>query len=125
MDPSILIAVGKLLEKNGFSPHFEYKQLRGGSNNQVFCLQAGIRRVALKLYFHQSGDSQNRAKNEYEFARFIWDRGIRYIPQPFGFDPERHLALFEYVEGTPFVIEDITANFLEKALEFYAQLNSF
>lgn len=74
--------------------------LGGGRNSQVFRLDmADGRTMALKAYFRQAGDTRDRLGTEFGALSFLWEQGLRCVPQPLAFDTEAGLGLFEFIEG--------------------------
>lgn len=74
--------------------------LGGGRNSQVFRLDmADGRALALKAYFRQAGDSRDRLGTEFGALTFLWEQGLRCVPQPLAFDAEAGLGLYEFIDG--------------------------
>ena len=66
----------------------------------MFRLEAADGRVlALKAYFRHAGDSRDRLGTEFQSLRFLWERGLRCVPQPLAFDALAGLGLYEFVDG--------------------------
>lgn len=77
-------------------------RIGGGRNSQVYRLEcAAGRTLALKAYFRHAGDSRDRLAVEFGALEFLWERGIRSIPQPLGRDPEAALGLYSFIPGEP------------------------
>ena len=92
--------------------------LRGGGNNRVFKLELrdGSLRV-LKFYFRHPGDARDRLQAEFGALQFLWDEGVRSIPQPLGADRERGAALYGFIQGVPFSGQAVAAD-IDQALAF-------
>ena len=76
--------------------------LGGGRNSQVFRLEtADGRTLALKAYFRHAGDSRDRLGTEFGALRFLWEQGIRCVPQPLALDATTALGLYEFIPGEP------------------------
>ena len=74
--------------------------LGGGRNSQVFRLDMEDgRALALKAYFRHAGDPRDRLGTEFRALTFLWEQGIRCVPQPLAFDTVAGLGLFEFIEG--------------------------
>lgn len=74
--------------------------LGGGRNSQVFRVDMADGRIlALKAYFRQTGDPRDRLGTEFGALTFLWDHGVRCVPQPLTFDAEAGLGLYEFIEG--------------------------
>ncbi|GLH73171.1 aminoglycoside phosphotransferase [Geothrix limicola] len=84
------------------SPVRALKPLGGGRNSQVYRLETEEDRVfALKAYFRHAGDPRDRLGTEFSALRFLWERGLRCVPQPLAMDAEAGLGLYEFIEGRP------------------------
>ena len=103
----------------------EVSALLGGGNNRVYRLVADGRSFLLKQYFHHDGDTRDRGATEFAFLRFAWDRGIRCIPQPIAWDSQTRLSLSQFVDGRKLRAEEVDARAVDRASEFYIELNSF
>lgn len=72
----------------------------GGRNSQVFRVEASDGRYyALKAYFRHPGDARDRLGVEFGALCFLWEQGIRCIPEPLARDPQAALGLFEFIPG--------------------------
>lgn len=98
--------------------------LDGGKNNRVYRVETAKGPVLLKSYFRHPDDPRDRLGTEFAFARFAWDHGVRCIPQPLACDPVAGLGLFEFVEGQKLRPEEVTAERVSEALEFFVLLNA-
>jgi hypothetical protein len=56
-------------------------------------------RFALKAYFREPGDPRDRLGAEFAALRFLWDTGLRCVPQPLALDPDAALGLYEFIPG--------------------------
>lgn len=121
-----LVAVAiKLAHEMGFSGDVSLEQLAGGRNNQVFKMMVDDQRFLLKSYFVHEDDARDRMGNEISFLRFVWDKGIRCIPQPLTADKKQRVALYEFVEGKRLKESDISENFIKQAIRFVLELNKY
>lgn len=117
--------VASLLAKIGKKGDFSFQQLAGGANNKVFRLDIDNNHFLLKEYFQDSNDKRDRLKAEFSFCRFAWERGIRAVPQPFAYDYEHHIALYEFIDGRHLELKDIEKEYIINALNFYSKLNKY
>ena len=59
------------------------------------------RELALKRYFlsEKKADSWNRGEREYAALDFLWQNGIRSVPEPFAFDDKRQIGAYSFLAG--------------------------
>lgn len=121
LDPT---ALTKLVASTGYGTVGFTDPLDGGKNNRVYRVATAKGPVLLKSYFRHPDDPRDRLGTEFAFARFAWDHGVRCIPQPLACDPAAGLGLFEYVEGRKLKPEEVTAERVSEALDFFVLLNA-
>jgi hypothetical protein len=107
-------------EKAFGRPVEDIEQLPGGANNLVFKTRAGTRTVLAKVYFRHAGDPRDRLGAEFGMLRFLWDNGIRCIPEPIFADPARHVGIYEFIEGRRLAPGEIAWPQVEQLLELLA-----
>lgn len=71
----------------------------GGANNLVFRVTVGDRKILAKAYFQHLGDNRDRLGAEFGMLEFLWKNGLRCIPEPLYADHERHIGLYQFIEG--------------------------
>lgn len=82
------------------SPVRALAPLGGGRNSQVYRLETEEGRVfALKAYFRHPGDPRDRLGTEFGTLRFLWNHGLRCVPQPLAMEAEAGLGLYEFIGG--------------------------
>ena len=114
-----LDAVGRLAG----GPPRSLTPIGGGRNSRVYRLETAEGRVlALKAYFRHPGDSRDRLAVEFGTLRFLWQRGLRCIPQPLARDDAEALGLYAFVPGARPVPP--TAEDVETACGFLAQVHA-
>jgi len=113
-----------LLQKAGLTGPFELRAIKGGANNQVFEARGIRRSVLLKHYFKHAQDQRDRLGAEFGFCSFAWARGLRCVAQPLLMDTAAHIALYEFVPGTPLKPGDVHETEIEQAANFFAGLNA-
>ena len=82
-------------------PVREVSRQRGGGNNRLYRVEAADgRRYALKTYLQRPGDDRDRLGAEFGGLAFLRAQGLdRQVPRVVARDPERHCALFGWVDG--------------------------
>jgi thiamine kinase-like enzyme len=97
--------------------------IEGGRNSQIYRLiGSDSQTYALKAYFRHPSDNCDRLRTEFSSLCFLWENGIRNIPQPIAVDWEQGCALYEYIEGQRVMIEEITDTEVDVAIRFLVNL---
>jgi hypothetical protein len=90
----------ELTDLAGLPPPSGLERLGGGKNNRVFAVTLGDgRKVVLKSYHYDPRDPRDRLGAEWDFLTYVWDRGVRNVPEPLATLPESHAGLYGFVEG--------------------------
>lgn len=79
---------------------------------------------AAKSYFQRTISGLDRLEVEFSGLAFLWENGVRCIPQPLIADRARQVAVYEYVNGRNFSGRDITAHEIEQAVRFASELRA-
>jgi len=107
------------IDMTGFQP------VPGGGNNRLYCVEASCGPVVLKRYFRHPGDPRDRFESEYGFSTFLWEHGIRNIPEPLARDDETGTALYRFVEGRAYSHSEIHDQTVCDAQKFLNQINEW
>lgn len=99
-----------------------FRRLVGGGNNAVFRVDLGEHRYLLKQYFTDALDDRDRFGAEVAFLAFVWEQGIRAVPQLLASSRDRGLALLEFIEGDAVPPSAITEPLVEQTFDFCRQL---
>lgn len=110
-----------LLAEAGLLGAHEARPL-AGANNRLTRLDGDGWTAVLKYYFRDPSDPRDRFAAEWGFARFLWDAGLRDVPEPLAGDAEAGAALYGFVDGTP--VEKAGANEVAAAMDFVTRLNA-
>jgi len=94
----------------------------GGANNLVFRVIVGDRNILAKAYFKHPGDDRDRLSAEFGMLDFLWKNGLRCIPKPLYADSERHIGLYQYIEGCRPRPDEISWPDVEQLVRFLADL---
>jgi len=106
----------------GFPPVEQVDRLVAGRNSRVHRLQAGDRWVVVKQYYLEGAGPSVRQRREYNGLRFLWDSGVRAIPEPLWNDFEQGTLVLSFIEGTPAAATSISSADIDAATEFLATL---
>jgi len=83
-------------------------RLAGGANNIGVRVELGGKRFFAKVYFRHPGDDRDRLGTEFGMLQFLWDNGVRCIPQPIACERESGIGLYEFVKGAVPCREDVS-----------------
>ncbi len=109
----------------GLGGEVKLHPLTGGGNNRVFRVDAKGSSFLLKAYFQHPGDPRDRLGTEFAFSQFAWENKVRALPQPLACDREKGLGLYEFVRGRRLEPQEVTAETVEQALNFYREVNRY
>lgn len=101
----------------------DIQSLPGGGNNRLFKVNMPDGDVVIKRYFRHPGDLRNRLDNEYRFSEFLWQRGVRCIPEPLARDDGYGAGLYRYVGGAAINPAHVTDRHVQEAESFLCQVN--
>jgi len=94
-----------------------------GRNSRVYRLTCGGScEYAAKFYFRHSADSRDRLGVEFSSLLFLWENGVRGIPQPIASDRESGCAVYEYIEGKKIPSRKVSGADIDYAVRFLARL---
>lgn len=102
---------------------FAASPVGGGRNSRIYCLEGDNHsHIAIKVYFRQPGDSRDRLGTEFGALQFMWQNGIRDIPQPFAIYPEAGIGVYEFIEGNRILPVEIGTHEIDAAVDFTGRL---
>jgi len=101
------------------------EKLGGGRNSRVYKVSCaeGVEFVA-KVYHQQESDTRPRQETEFRGLRFLWDFGIRSIPQPIVLETIVGLSVFEFIRGSPILPSCLDSSDVEQAASFLLELKN-
>ena len=101
------------------------ERIGGGRNSRVFRVETPqSRSFAMKLYYRHDTDARDRLGTEFGAFRFLWQRGLRQVPQPIAADPKRGCAIYEFVEGERFSGNQVAARDIDEAADLICALKA-
>lgn len=107
------------------TPIVQCEGVGAGRNSRVYKVIDDDGRVYLaKHYFAHRGDARDRLQVEFSGLQFLWNHGVREIPQPIAADWTARWALYEYVEGASVPPEIVTSQEIGMAVEFLSALKA-
>lgn len=75
-----------------------------------------------KLYPRSKDDPRDRLGVEFGALAFLWNHGIRCIPQPLYADRKAQIALYEFIPGARIAPEEVTEQEIAAGVEFLRAL---
>lgn len=94
-----------------------------GGNNRIYRIDLPERQLVLKRYFRHPHDLRDRLGVEFDFLSFLWNNGVRCIPEPVACDREQGAALYAFVRGERIVTAPDDRE-IDAVLAFLRQINS-
>lgn len=100
------------------------KQLAGGKNNRVFAVAVTDGpALILKSYHADPRDPRDRLFAEWSFLTYVWERGVRVVPEPLAQERASHTALYGLVPGRKLAASEIDAGQIAQAAGFIRAAN--
>ena len=95
----------------------------GGRNSRVYRIETqGGKFYAAKFYFQHPGDKRDRAGVEFNSLQFLWNNGVRCIPEPIRADVKDACAIYGFIDGEKIVSSAVSAQDITVAVNFLATL---
>ena len=89
-----------------------------GRNSRVYRVSCDGEEYIAKFYFGTTADGRDRLEVEFAALQFLWDHGVRCIPEPIRADPLRKVALYSFVTGEPMEVSQVSADDAEQLILF-------
>ena len=113
--------LSRLLE----SPAVSVEQTSKSGNSKVYRVRCqNGKDYAVKSYFQRTINGLDRLEVEYSSLVFLWNSGIRCVPRPISADPDRQIAVYEYVDGQKIDCRDVVAEDIDQLVQFAGELKS-
>jgi hypothetical protein len=112
----------EFFDKNGIRAT-EVRRLKGGANNQSFLILTERGYRVAKVYFRHENDRRDRLASEFSFLQYVWNRGIRNVPEPLAADHKLGIGFYGFLEGSPLRVDDIDEAAIRQAGEFIRSIN--
>lgn len=121
----IELKASALLQKAGISGSVQaIEPLTWGGNNRTYRIATENNTFVVKQYFSHEGDSRDRLLSEYSFLTYAAKSALGMAPAALARDTDHGVALYEFINGTPFRSGDLTADHVDAAAQFFLKLNN-
>ncbi|WP_394191950.1 aminoglycoside phosphotransferase family protein [Pseudoalteromonas atlantica] len=95
--------------------------LVGGANNRGYQISSNRGNYFLKSFSPSHAQSPHKLSNEFNFSQYLWQNGVRSIPEPINLYKQHYVSLFRFVQGDN--IECSSPELVSDALRFIEQIN--
>jgi len=97
------------------------EEISGAGNHRVYRVDGDNgSRFALKTYFAGGHDGSARLSAEFQGLSYLWQEGLRAIPEPMAADRDAQCALFGWIDGEP--VKTPTPADIDAACDFVRSL---
>ena len=97
--------------------------MKGGRNSRVFrvdCTDGEA--VAVKAYFRSAQDRRDRMGCEFRALQLLEKEGLRKVASPLAADEERHVAVYEFIDGQQYIPKEISPAEIDQVVDFLRSL---
>lgn len=113
-----------LLEKAGLDKKIlSLSDCIHGGNNRTYKIETPDGIFVVKKYFRQNNDLRDRLSAEFTFLSYAKKIIPHMVPTPYSYDQAFAIALYEYIEGTPLTLQDVSEKEISQAIHFFCALN--
>lgn len=124
VDKKITFQIIQLLDKATLSKEaLNISCFNLGGNNQTFRVTTKSGVFVAKKYFFHDNDKRNRLENEFSFLSFAQNIANGKVPRAIAKLQAHNIALYEFIEGTPFKTGEIGHSEVSAAANFFCELN--
>ena len=97
-------------------------RLAGGMNNVIYRLDCAGRPLVGKLYFRHPADGRDRLGTEFAMLSFLWDRGLRCVPEPVRMSLIHGVGFYGYVDGARLSGSPVVERDLDESAQFLVRM---
>lgn len=115
----------RLCARAGRASPLHLERVAGGKNNRVYCVTLSDgETTVLKTYHSDPRDPRDRLAAEWSFLAYVWQRGLRCVPEPLADEPQSHSALYTFVRGHKLAAQAVKGIHVKQAAEFMLAANA-
>ena len=123
-DTALTSSIAAILSKIGCNAEpIRVRSWTRGGNNRLFTVSAAGSNIVAKCYYADEADRRDRLHAEWSFINYARNAGINCVPRPIAHDPEKRLALYEFIEGRKLSATEVGPPELKQAASFFRRLN--
>jgi len=101
-------------------------KIKSGKNNKVYIVNfKDGEKYVLKMYYACVNDKRDRFKSEMAFLDFAHQNGIKNVPKIIAADKRKRAAIFQHIDGRDFKKNDVDADAINEAMNFFKQINKY
>ncbi len=101
------------------------EQLPGGANSIVYKVMTTNNYSYLaKKYLVREGDNRDRLSTEYFGISFLWNNGVRFIPEPIYLNKNYNIGIYRFIDGKKLNPEEIKFNDIYLAANFLGSMHA-
>ncbi len=120
-DIDIKSIAGRLLSM----PIISLERIGGGLNSRVYLLiTKDASKYVLKFYYRDNLSKRDRLKAEFLSLRFLWQNGVRCVPEPIAVNENKGCAIYRFIAGEKISPQKIVTRDIESAVEFFKELKN-
>ncbi|MBS3132510.1 hypothetical protein J4470_00070 [Candidatus Woesearchaeota archaeon] len=102
-----------------------FERIAKGRNSRIYLVRCNdSKKYACKFYFSNELDFRDRMGVEFSALRFLWNNGIRNVPEPIFIHNEQRFAIYEYIDGAKVGSQGITERDIDYASDFLKRINA-
>jgi len=121
----IEVKISELLQSNGLKTEsFSIKQLKRTGNNRTYYIEANNIKYFAKYFFRDKDDLRDRFTTEWAFIKYAEKVAPGFTAKILYTDPVNSLVIYEFIQGQPFVKDQISEFDVLQAAAFLKQLNN-
>lgn len=100
------------------------QKIPGGINSEVFKITTKPGNLYFgKIYRQRKDDNRQRLVAEFYGLTFLWENGIRNIPQPLLADQKHGLAVYKFIRGLKLGSAEIAKTDIDQAADFVSRIH--
>lgn len=123
-EPRLKLEIAELLTAQGLGAGgFRIEPCAAGGNNRAYRVDSGGRTFLAKRYFRHPTDDRDRLNAEYSFLQYAQKIGIHCVPKQVARNDRTGIALYEFIEGRKLAQEELCAEHIDQARDFFLELN--
>lgn len=101
------------------------QKVPGGINSEAFKVSSNCgNEYFAKIYRSRKDDRRKRLIAEFYGLSFLWQNGIRNIPEPLLVNQDEGIAVYRFIKGRKIKPKEVTAADIDQAADFASRIHS-